>query len=894
MKRLISLIISVVLLVSAMPVHYAFADDNTISYDKEITVLTQLGFLASPPQSMEESPTRGQFAGILLSLMNLDSMDTSGVVITDINEYHDYYPSMCRAIKSGLITGPVTRADDAVTYNEAIKMTVSMLGYNLYALHKGGWPTGYISVAQSIDLLDGVSATGDLNLKWSDALSLLFNAIRTDVLEPVSIGTDTSYATAEGRTILAQNHRIMLAEGIVESVKGKSVENDRSLGENDVVIDSFYFKTDFSEFKDYVGMNVLYWYNTDTNTICAVYPENNDVIKVNAEDVYSFSDRTLYYSVEDASKPNGMDKKISLSQTATILYNDIVLDSFSDSYFLNKQGEFTFIDNNSDGNIDVVLLDVTDDYVVKSIDTYSETIYDLYDENLSLSVSDKSGADVSLVDSFGREMFLSELMRYDVISVKRSYDGSKITAIYSNHEVRGAVESVSTTGDGKMHVTIRGTEYETTPAFAQNEKLKIGEWGVFGITATGKIACINRSFNAEGSFYGYLIDAAKGQGLDASYNLRLLTQQGEVATVSLAKRVNIDGEPKTASDVYTALGGSALTPQPVIYDINADGNISRLDTLVYNSATETDDSLAELYSCYETSYDESGNLVETASETLEWRSGTGIFGSKIPTHANTILFEVGSSKTSPDEDFHVGKLSSLGLNNYSFKAYKTVGDSPLADIIVMQSGGSYGQAEDDYFLISNITEGVDEDGNVVSKLYLYKKAVESVMYVRDKAVFQNAKWSGAADNELPLNHTFVPGDIIRFNTDASGFINKIELIYDRVANEFYTTTWYNTPGASASVRISFNEVYQQYNGKLFVYKGPIPDGTESVSLDNLECYNASSFTFLIFDPDDRENIIKTGNITDISDYKTTGQGSMIFLQTTYTSGGFVIIYRNLQ
>ena len=894
MKRLISLVISVVLLFSTIPAQLVFAADGTASYDKEITVLTQLGFLNNASRDVDESLSRGEFANILLSFMNADTIDTSGVVITDINEYHDYYPAMCRAIKMGLITGPVTRADDSVSYNEAIKMIVYMLGYNLYALHKGGWPTGYISIAQSIDLLDGVSAAGDIPLTYGDALVLLYNAVCTDVLEPVSIGTDTSYATTEGRTILAQSHRIMKGEGIVESVKGKSIEKDIDLSENEVMIDGFLFKTDLSEFNDYVGMNVLYWYNTDKNTVCAVYPENNEVIKVDAEDAYTFSNRTLYYSAYSDSHPNGVEKKILISQTASVLYNDVVIDSFSDSYFLNKQGEFTFIDNNGDGAIDVVLLDVTDDYVVKNVDTYSQTIYDLYDENLSLCISDESGADVSLVDSFGREMLLSELMRYDVISVKRSYDGSKITAIYSNHEVRGSVEGVSTTGEGKMYVTIRGTEYETTPAFAGNEILKIGEWGVFGITATGKIACINRSFNTEGSFYGYLINAAAGQGLDATYKLRLLTQQGEVAAVSLAKRVNIDGKSENASDVYALLGGSALTPQPVIYDVNADGYISRLDTLVYNSATETVDSLTELYSCFETGYDESGNVVETASETLEWRSGTGIFGSKIPTHANTILFTVGSSKNSPDEDFQVRKLSSLGLNYYSFKAYKTVGDSPLADIIVMNSGSSYVAADDDYFLISNITEGVDENGDVVTKLYLYKKSVESVMYVKDKTVLQNAKWSEAADNELPLNHTFVPGDIIRFTTDTSGFINRIELIYDRAGNEFYTPTYYNTEGASASVRISFNEVYQQYNGKLFVHKGPIPDGTESVGLENLECYNASNFTFLIFDPDDRENIIKTGNITDISDYKTTGQGSMIFLQTTYTSGGFVIIYRNLQ
>lgn len=891
MKRLISLTISILLILLSVFPHISFASDaDDAALEKEITILTQLEFLKSIPENIDGTVTRGEFTQILISVMNGDIINVSDVMITDINEFHDYYPAMSRAIKLGLVNGPVTRADDAITANEAIKMIVCMLGYNDYALHKGGWPNGYLSIAQSIDVLEGISAYGDNWLKWSDAIILLYNAICTDVLEPISIGQDVSYATIDGRTILTQSHNIKADSGIVEAVKGKSLERDEALNVGDVIISSGKFTSDFTDLSQYVGMNVIYWYDAN-NVLRAIYPENNNVVKVNAESVYDIKDRKLVYDEDIPGKNQPVEKEISFSQKATILYNDAVIDTFDNSYFLNKQGEFTFIDNDDDRKYDVIMLDVTDDYVVKTVDTYTSTIYDFYDDSKSISLSDKNNAEISFVDSYGREMLLSELMRYDVISVKKSYDGKKITAIFSNLEIRGEVEGVSQSG-GKMYVTVRGTQYETTPDFAKYEKLKNGEWGVFGITATGKIACINRSFTAEGSYYGYLIKAGAETGLDSQYKFKILNQNNEIVILPAAEKLTLDGVSVDSQTAYNSFGGADTKSQPIIYDVNKDGLIKNIDTVAYNEGAEYRDSLKEMYNCFDSSTDEDGNVVETPRTSLEWRNP--IFGSKIATHAGTVFFKVASSNNAPDEEFQTEKLSSLPMENFSFKAYKSVEDSPIADIIVMYSSDVSAASGNTYYLVSKITEAIDEDGNPSTKLYVYNGKNEEVFYLKDKSVFQNAKWVDATSDESPLNHSFVSGDIIKLTNGVDGYVNKIELVYDRVGNKFYTSTYYNTPGANAMVRISFNEVYLNYSGTLLVHKGPIPEGTDSLSYDNLETYNASNFTIMIFDPDDRAEPVRVGNITDISDYKTTGKGSMIFLQTTYTASGKIIIYRNLQ
>ena len=48
--------------------------------------------------------------------------------------------------------------EDPVTYEQAVKMIVSALGYDLVANNKGGYPTGYLAVASS----EGITKTSKL------------------------------------------------------------------------------------------------------------------------------------------------------------------------------------------------------------------------------------------------------------------------------------------------------------------------------------------------------------------------------------------------------------------------------------------------------------------------------------------------------------------------------------------------------------------------------------------------------------------------------------------------------------------------------------------------------------------------------------------------------------
>lgn len=68
--------------------------------------------------------------------------------------------------------------NDFVTYEQAIKMTVCAAGYGDAAVDAGGWPVGYIDVANRIDMLDGVDETPGSSMTRANVALMISNLMR--------------------------------------------------------------------------------------------------------------------------------------------------------------------------------------------------------------------------------------------------------------------------------------------------------------------------------------------------------------------------------------------------------------------------------------------------------------------------------------------------------------------------------------------------------------------------------------------------------------------------------------------------------------------------------------------------------------------------------------------
>lgn len=176
MKKIISLLTVITILLSTTAFaenSYADLTDSDACYS-HVMRLTDFGFIAGYEDGTfkpDNYVTRAETAKLACVARNADGsfLDTDPSHIK--SPYSDMEPNrhwafgyVIEATGMGAVSGyddGTFRPENTVTYDEYIKIFVSLLGYASYAEHKGGYPLGYIEVAKDMKLTDGIVFRGD-------------------------------------------------------------------------------------------------------------------------------------------------------------------------------------------------------------------------------------------------------------------------------------------------------------------------------------------------------------------------------------------------------------------------------------------------------------------------------------------------------------------------------------------------------------------------------------------------------------------------------------------------------------------------------------------------------------------------------------------------------------
>ena len=152
-KKIISFVLILSLVVSLCPFS-AFASNAD--------ALKALG-VATDAEISADKITRSAFVTMAVRMsgvnMNLYSGDIGDFPFTDVDPSSSDYPYVKAAYDLGIINGNGTGTfggADSVTLHQAVKMLVTLLGYKEKAEAFGGYPYGYMKVAQEKDLLDNI------------------------------------------------------------------------------------------------------------------------------------------------------------------------------------------------------------------------------------------------------------------------------------------------------------------------------------------------------------------------------------------------------------------------------------------------------------------------------------------------------------------------------------------------------------------------------------------------------------------------------------------------------------------------------------------------------------------------------------------------------------------
>lgn len=601
MKKILSLLIALCLICSIVQMPVIAEEDVAIVNPESADTLEALGIIEGfgGDLMLDKVLTRAEFVSMLVRVLNIDTSNKT-VYFEDVNASHWAVGTVAAACTMGIVAGVDEKhfaPDEPLAFEEAIKMLVSTLGYGPAAIRKGGYPVGYLTVAQQIGLLNGINAKAGLLVKRALAADIIFNALDANIVKEQVISDDDIIGkVTNGKTLLREKMNVLKGTGVVTAneVTGLSIAGGVSNGM--IKIDDTLFYAGETNAAELLGYNVTYYADLDSadeapyNLIyIRVNERENEVITISAEDVLSTTTTTCVNYIDEDEDEETYD----VSPYADMIYNGAGTGGFKASDLKPAYGTLTLVDNNRDGVADVLFVDEYETIIVGKLMKNTYTAYDR-DSMKKLVELDPNSDDYSFIIFKNGEKAEFKAVKEDtVLTVATSANTKgrkKVTVMVSDKTVSGVLDAVD-----ENYIYIDGEEYEAHSARLGDVSAHLGNEVKAYIDSFGRIVGIDEGA-AISYTYGYLIaaDTPEDGGIDSNLTLKILTDKGAVTVFKCAKEVTLEGktkvEPKnlTAALAATTREQGAGIEQLIRYRLNGKKEVCAIDTVASGSGGNSD------------------------------------------------------------------------------------------------------------------------------------------------------------------------------------------------------------------------------------------------------------------------------------------------------------------
>ena len=537
----------------------------------------------------EETVTRAQMAAIICRMLGYEDQAKSSMGSTVFNDVAaDHWASgyinvaQAQQIINGYGDGNYG-PEDLVTYEQAVKMIVSALGYDLAANAKGGYPTGYLAIASAEGITKSANGkVGDAAARGTIAV-LVYNSLEVQLMDQSSwsTGNDGDKYEQIDETILSKYLEITKWEGILTQTPAfRAVANNGYDAtktpqavlqgsyfyySDDKLVEKAYTRTvgtgssavtvlaDYTVDADKVDVNgllgkaVVAYIGEDAvtgnNTIYAIAENENknEVIKVSAVQLaesgesYYQTPNTLGYKEIGSTRVKDLD---ITGATAYVNYKAATVADTEDlETLLNAHGGVVeLISNDADSDIEyivataygreAVIENVENNNGVYTFDSYTDRLPKLDTEDAdSYIVVYKDGAAATVAD----------IAANDTVSYVKLTDGFEVLYV-SSATVTGLVDSFDPDED---IVTIAGTDYQISKSANVTATQLSGEEGVFFLNVDGQIAHNETAPTAVGKYAFVVAAYDETSGVKTGSYLQVVLADGTVAEYEIAKTAKV-------------------------------------------------------------------------------------------------------------------------------------------------------------------------------------------------------------------------------------------------------------------------------------------------------------------------------------------------------------------
>lgn len=251
LKKVISAVAALALSVSSFAAMAAVSYPDTVDHQHEsaINMLSALGIVEGFEDGTfhpDELVTRAQMAAMVLRAKNnFNAENNKTQVFNDVPADNWAAGWIATAASEGIVNGTGNNNFDPdlnVTYEQTVKMLVSMLNYGDWAEMSGGWPTGYLNYGNQLGITSGISGvSNDTALTRAQCAQMIANALDAAILYPDGYEIDNGqyyprYIQKDGSTsdngpftsILVDNWDIYVVNGMVtETSRGGTLRSDQ-------------------------------------------------------------------------------------------------------------------------------------------------------------------------------------------------------------------------------------------------------------------------------------------------------------------------------------------------------------------------------------------------------------------------------------------------------------------------------------------------------------------------------------------------------------------------------------------------------------------------------------------------------------------------------------------
>lgn len=867
MKRICSIILVLCMCLATMPVLAAKGD-----LDSAVFEVTSLGIFEGDENGdlkLENTMTRAEFAKVVVVLTGMKDVISGGVSpMQDVPADHWASGYIKYLVDTGMMSGypdGTFRPNATITLDECLKTILVVMGYEVVAENRGGYPDGYYSVAVQKDMVKGVNGNRKDAALRKDIILIINNAL--DVPNIVNtVGNSVKYYEDPSVTIRSNIRRLNDVDyvtGIVTATSDVWLNApNSSMEKGQIEIDGLLYDVD-SRIIDlankYIGQEVVAYYTYDETM---AYPmvhniqstTRNTVTTVKVEDMLHFTDDEIEYSLPDA------DKKytVKLNGDTRYIYNGRPESLLTDSFKNIERGSYTIISNDFDKAPEFVFANEYKNYVIEKVNPNGNLKLKYYGDvdgetkilfkNILLDLDEENV--FTIKNSSGKTIAFDTLQEGMVISVYDNNADNFRKIVVSDAEMFTAKISGIEPDDNQ--VWIEEKLYAMDSA-ALVSFVKFGEYYDFYLDAEGRIAFLEVSDEQSAWKYGYIYEIGRnGRKRDvmmidagmvvnrAEQNLEdrtdtstipvTLCQNNGVSYLNVADKVKVDGRNQDAEIIEELVG------IPFKYALNSDGELKYIEYI------------EEIGGSTQTKYNAKEQVFGTVN-VLEQRP--------FMIDKDTQVICIPSNAGAGEEDL----LVQLAIDNkdtnmqYNAFGYESNDETNAAKLLVITQEMRADKikrvipSQAKIGLVGDVKCYVDEDDNESLKVTIATggevKTMETLL-VSDRPALENLR----------------KGDFIFYSEDVNGKIDNIQIV-NNVRNaykgEYGTTSSEYSQSIGYVQDIRMNQIDNVQRIRI--------NQIDLITLDGIDIVNIPVSNYPdVFIYDMEQDVVSVGTIDDIVPY----------------------------